>query len=79
MNGERERIRKEVFDKPKDKTQEQPDISSGNSIEINSNINPGLLKMFPKERLDRIKKKELRKYESSQEKKWSKWLESVSK
>ena len=73
--NERERIRKEIFDKPGEVVQEQSDVSN----ETNPEINPKLLKLFPPERIKRIQEKELRKYKAAQDKKWSKWLASVSK
>lgn len=72
MDNERERIRREIYDKPKETTQKQSD-----GVE-STEINPELLKMFPPERLEKIKEKELRKYKAAQDKKWRKYLESVS-
>lgn len=77
MDKERERIRKEIFDKPKEVVQEPP--KEDNGTEINPDINPGLLKMFPPERLDRIMKKEARKYKDALKKKWGNWFRAVSK
>lgn len=78
MDIERERIRKEIFDKSDTEPKEQT-IIPRNILEEQPEINPELLKMFPPERLERIKKKELRKYKASQGKKWRNYLESVSK
>jgi hypothetical protein len=44
-----------------------------------SAISPKLKEMFPPERMERIKKQELRRYKLAQKKKWDNWLESVSK
>lgn len=77
MDKERERIRREIYDKPKDKAQEQADISS--EIEVGPEVNPKLLAMFPPKRLARIMKRELRRYQQKQSLKWSRWLESMSK
>lgn len=71
MDEETKRIKREIFGKPKQVTQEQPEIS----IEVN----PGLLKMFPPERIKRIMKKEARKYTAALEKKWDRWLKAVSR
>jgi hypothetical protein len=38
-----------------------------------------LAKMFPPERIEQIKKKELRRYKVAQDKKWRNWLEAVSR
>ena len=76
MDKETERIKREIFSKPKEVTQEQPGIPTGTE---HQEINPELLKMFPPERLERIKRKELRKYAAAQDKKWKKYLESVNK
>ena len=38
-----------------------------------------LARMFPKERIEEIKRKELRRYKAAQDKKWENWLEAVSK
>jgi hypothetical protein len=38
-----------------------------------------LARMFPPERIEQIKKKELRRYKATQDKKWENWLEGVSK
>ncbi len=77
MNKEREEIRKEIFGKPK------KEVVSGQSennptTEANPEINPNLLKMFPPERIERIKKKELRRYKAAQDRKWRNYLESVN-
>lgn len=39
----------------------------------------GLGEMFPSDRIEEIKKRELRRFEEAQDKKWKNWLESVSK
>jgi hypothetical protein len=36
-------------------------------------------RMFPTERIERIKKKELRRFREAQDKKWQNWLEGVSR
>jgi len=36
-------------------------------------------RMFPEERIERIKKKELRRFKEAQGKKWRNWLEGVSR
>lgn len=74
MNEEREKIRRQIFGKP---TQGQPNAPG--EVEVNPDVNPELLKMFSPERLERIKKKELRKYKAALEKKWRNWFTSVSK
>lgn len=81
MDNERERIRREIFDKPKEVIQEQPSIpvEGSRDIEIGPEVNPELLKMFPPKRLARIMKRELRRYGQAQKKKWSRWFEAVSK
>lgn len=71
MDKERERIKREIFGRHEEVVQEQPDTSN--------EINPGLLKMFPKERLKRIMGKEARRYKQALEKKWNNWLRAVSK
>ena len=38
-----------------------------------------LVSMFPSERIEQIKKRELRHYKAAQDKKWENWLEGVSK
>ena len=38
-----------------------------------------LAEIFPPERIVEIKKRELRRFKVAQEKKWKKWLESVSR
>lgn len=76
MNERTKRIKREIFGKPKNVTQGQPNVS-GEVTE--PEINPELLRMFPPERLERIKKKELRKYKAAQGKKWRNYMESVSK
>jgi len=38
-----------------------------------------LAKMFPPERIEQIKKKELRRYKAAQDEKWRRWFESVSR
>lgn len=73
MNKERERIRKEIFDRPKEEIRRPPDGGE------DSDINPKLLKMFPPERLERIMRKELRKYGMALKKKWDNWFKAVSK
>lgn len=75
MDKEIERIKREIFGKPKE-VQEQP--NAPNEVE-NPNINPELLKMFPPKRLAMIMKRELRRYQQAQKKKWDHWFESVSK
>lgn len=65
--------RQKVYGKPEQVTQEQP------SIGVNPEVNPGLLRMFPPERLERIMKKEARRYKAALRKKWDHWLEAVSK
>lgn len=75
MDKERERIRKEIFDKPGGVASEQSNIANGDNPEIN----PGLLRLFPPKRLARIMEKEARKYKQALKKKWSRWLESMSK
>lgn len=71
MDEEAKRIKREIFGKPKEVEQKQPSPTT--------EINPGLLKMFPKERIERIMKKEARRYKAALEKKWRKWLEAVSR
>lgn len=71
MDKERERIKREIFGKPKEVVQEQPDTSN--------EINPGLLRMFPPERLKKIMEREARRYKQALEKKWNNWLKAVSK
>ncbi len=76
MDEEAKRIKREIFSRPKKVIQKQSNTSSEVMEPV---ISPGLLKMFPKERLERIKKKELRKYKAAQDKKWRNYLGSVSK
>lgn len=38
-----------------------------------------LAKRFPPERIEAIKKEELRRFKEAQDKKWKNWLEAVSK
>lgn len=38
-----------------------------------------LEELFPPERIEAIKKKELRRYRQAQDKKWRNWIKSVSK
>lgn len=72
MNKERERIKREIFGKSKEVIREP-------SIEVNPEVNPKLLAMFPPKRLARIMKRELRRYQQAQKKKWDKWFQAVSK
>ena len=71
MDEKTKRIKREIFGKPKEVEQEQPNTSD--------EINPGLLKMFPQKRIERIMKKEARRYKAALEKKWRKWMEAVSR
>ena len=73
MDKEREKIREEIFGKPKEAEQKQP-----GEVE-RPDVNPGLLRMFPPDRLKKTMEKEARKYKQALEKKWSRWFESVSK
>lgn len=41
-------------------------------------VSPALLKLFPPEKIERIKKKSLRKFAASQDKQWRNFLEAVS-
>jgi len=66
---EREKLRQEIFGNNKVE-QEQGS---------NPSVNPGLLKLFPSARLERIKRRELRRFKQRQDVKWSHWLEAVSK
>lgn len=77
MDKERERIRKRVFDRPKEVAQEPPQGVS--NIEANPEINPKLLAMFPSGRIEKLMEKEARRYKASLEKKWRNYLESVSR
>lgn len=72
MDEETERIKKEIFGGAKEVVQEQSNTPSGE-------INPELLKLFPPERIKRIMEKEARKYKHALRKKWSRWMESMSK
>jgi hypothetical protein len=38
-----------------------------------------LAEVFPPERIAEIKKRELRRFEEAQDKKWRNWIESVSR
>ena len=38
-----------------------------------------LAQVFPPERIEKIKKRELARFKNAQDKKWRNWLESVSK
>lgn len=38
-----------------------------------------LERLFPTDRIERIKKKELRRYQLAQDKKWENWIEALSK
>jgi len=38
-----------------------------------------LAEVFPPERIAEIKRRELRRFEKAQDKKWKNWLESVSR
>jgi hypothetical protein len=42
-------------------------------------INNDLLKTFNRRKIENIKKRELRRFKESQEKKWRNWLISMSK
>lgn len=70
-NQEKERLRHEIFDRPVKQ--------GGSNTSIASSISPDLLRLFPPARLERIKRKELRKFEAAQDKKWRNYLEAVSK
>jgi len=39
---------------------------------------PQLQQLFPPDKIERIKNKELRRYKLAQDKKWANWLEAVS-
>ena len=67
--------RQRVQPKPEGVVQGEPDISR----EDNPEIDPKLLAMFPPKRLAGIMKRELRRYQQAQTKKWKKWLEAVSR
>jgi len=67
--------KQKVHTKPKEVAHEQ----SGNVPKGNPEINPELLKMFSPKEIERIKKKELRKYKAAQDKKWRNYLESVNR
>jgi len=77
MDKETERIKREIFGKPREDNTSQQHGSP--SVGTEGEINPELLRMFPPERIERIKKKELRKYKNAQDKKWRNYLDSVSK
>lgn len=81
MDEERERIKREIFGKPKEVAQEQPDVPGKDSvgIEIGPEVSPRLLSMFPPKRLKRIMTKELRRFQEKQKLKWSRWFRAVSK
>lgn len=68
------KIRREIYGKPKEIVREQPNIVP----EDNPEINPGLLKMFPPERIKKLMVKEARRYKASLEKKWDRWLKAVN-
>ena len=38
-----------------------------------------LAEMFPPERIEQIKRRELRRFKAAQDKKWQNWLEKVSR
>ena len=38
-----------------------------------------LAALFPPERIERIKREELRRFKAAQDKKWKRWFESVSR
>ena len=38
-----------------------------------------LARMFPPERIEQIKRRELRRFKAAQDKKWQSWLEQVSR
>ena len=42
-------------------------------------VNHGLRERFPPERIAQIQKKELRRYQQAQKKKWDNWMEAVSR
>ncbi len=71
MDKERERIKREIFGNPKVIIQEQPKAPD--------EVNPKLLRMFPPERVERIMRKEARKYKEALKKKWDNWFRAVSK
>jgi len=48
----------------------------GNTSE--ANINPGLLKLFPPERIKRLQRKEIKAYAKAQDKKWNNFLKRMS-
>lgn len=77
MNRERERVRRKIYGKPEGKAQKSP--QEVDNTNVNSEVNPRLLRMFPPERIKRIMEKEARRYKASLEKKWSNWFSSVSK
>lgn len=77
MDEETKRIKREIFGKPKEVVQGQPDIV--NDIEVAFEVSPELLKRFPPERLKKIMAKEARRYQSALRKKWRNWLESMSR
>ena len=64
---EREDLRQKIFG-----SKEQANTSNASSV------NPDLLKLFPPSRLERIKRKALRKYAAKQDAQYQKWLEAVS-
>ena len=60
--------------KPKAATDLKPMVTaSGDAVEAK------LLALFPKGRIEAIKRRELRGYRRKQDKKWRNWLEAVSR
>lgn len=63
---DREKLRQKIFG-PKE--QEQGNIPG---------VSPALLRLFPPSRLERIKRRALRKYKAKQDIQYKRWLQRVS-
>lgn len=66
---EREELRRRLF---------PPKQQESNNTATASFISPALLKLFPPERIARIKAKALRKYAAKQDAQYERWLQRVS-
>lgn len=69
MDIEREELRRKLFPP---KQEEEAIVSNSPSI------SPNLLKLFPASKIERIKKKSLRKFKAAQDKQWDNFLKAVS-
>jgi len=77
MDEEREKIRRKIYGKPKGVVHESP--QGVDSIEVNFEVNPRLLRMFPPGRIKKLMEKEARRYKAALEKKWRNYLAAVNR